>query len=60
MMDPSYCHGDFNADGFIDGTDFVEWNDNRFMSSGLIAVPEPALGVWLLTTLAWLLVRHRD
>ena len=29
----AWSAGDFNADGFVDGLDFIIWNDNKFTSS---------------------------
>ncbi|GAG87947.1 unnamed protein product, partial [marine sediment metagenome] len=29
----AWSSGDFNADGFVDGLDFIIWNDNKFTSS---------------------------
>lgn len=34
--------GDFNADGVVDGADFIAWNENKFQSAVAVAsVPEP-------------------
>ncbi len=51
-----WSSGDFNGDGLVDGVDFVAWNANKFQSiaslpssAGLLAVPEPTMGIaWLL------------
>ena len=53
-----WCDGNFNGDGNVDGQDFIAWNSNKFTSSdGLLAVPEPAVGGWLL--LGFSLLFHR-
>ena len=45
----AWCAGDFNADGIVDGLDFIDWNENKFTMSGdAAAVPEPATGLLLL------------
>ena len=50
----TWCGGDFNADGLVDGLDFILWNANKFMSSDSVsAVPEP--GTWVLWFVAVLL-----
>ena len=30
----AYLVADANLDGFVDGTDFIEWNANKFSASG--------------------------
>jgi hypothetical protein len=30
----AYLAADFNLDGFVDGIDFIEWNTNKFSSTG--------------------------
>ena len=31
----SYLLGDANLDGFVDGTDFIEWNNNKFTGTAM-------------------------
>ena len=40
--------GDFDGDGFTDGVDFIQWNQNKFSSSDSVAVPEPRAARWLV------------
>lgn len=52
---PAWCSGDFNVDGLVDGADFVLWNASKFTSSGIQAVPEPVIGLWLMAGMGlWL------
>jgi hypothetical protein len=41
-------HGDFNANGTVDGADFVIWNQFKFQTAdgAVAAVPEPQ-SLWL-------------
>lgn len=41
-------NADLNGDGFVDGRDFLHWNANKFTSSDVASVPEPAALVLLL------------
>jgi hypothetical protein len=49
MNTAAWCKGDFNADGVVDGQDFIAWNTNKFQSAldGAAQVPEP----WAATML---------
>jgi hypothetical protein len=31
----SYLPADITLDGFVDGLDFIDWNDSKFMNTGL-------------------------
>jgi hypothetical protein len=42
----SYCHGDINGDGGVDGNDFLLWNATKFQTSDVLPVPEPQMP-WL-------------
>jgi len=44
----AWCAGDFDATGFVDGSDFLIWNGLKFNTSAAApaAIPEP--GSWLL------------
>ena len=49
----SWCGGNFNGDGVVDGQDFIEWNTNKFTSSdSLSAVPEPTGTLMLILSIA--------
>lgn len=49
--------GDFTADGFVDGQDFIVWNMFKFQASDF-AVPEP--GGWAICWCGLLLLRRRN
>ncbi|MEM8680742.1 MAG: hypothetical protein AAGF97_15445 [Planctomycetota bacterium] len=57
----AWCQADFNADGVTDGLDYVVWNENKFTASmALTAVPEPAVGVWVLLGVVLSFRRHSN
>jgi hypothetical protein len=33
MSGNPYLYGDANLDGFVDGSDFIDWNNNHFSST---------------------------
>jgi hypothetical protein len=58
----SWCHGDFNYDGLIDGSDFNVWNQHKGLvapASDAAAVPEPQSILLALGALGLLISRSR-
>ena len=69
----AFLPGDFNIDGHIDGLDFLAWQRNPGVgnlaeweanyglpvSSNSTAVPEPSVGLLLLTSLCSMVLRRR-
>ena len=52
--------GEFSGDGAIDASDFNIWNSNKFtFSDQVVAVPEPALGMWFLA-IGFLILRRNN
>lgn len=55
----AWCRGDFNVDGNVDISDFNIWNARKFTSSDAAAVPEPVVGLWMLSLL-FVFLRHAN